>query len=57
MASTDSNVDTYRKDAHVVELVQEQSLVLPPCLIIWGEELARGQYGLNRIFTKFRHIH
>ena len=32
-------LDTYRKDAHVVELVQEQCLVFPPDLAVWGKKL------------------
>jgi hypothetical protein len=30
---------TYRENAHVIKLVQEQSLVFPPDLALRGEEL------------------
>ena len=36
------HVDTYRKDAHVVELVQEQCLMFPPDLVVWREKLVMG---------------
>jgi hypothetical protein len=32
-------LNTYRKDAHVVELVQEQCLVFPSDLAVWWEKL------------------
>ena len=33
------STETYRKNTHIVQLVQEQGLMFPPDLALWGEEL------------------